>query len=282
MHDQSTSLPFDDELFWAKVGFNNPLPKHHPEFGTCWLWHGSLNNWGYGEVGRWEDRKVKLYKAHRYAYERASGEPIPDGMWVLHTCDCPACVRCDDVGWYELRGVRHPRRGHLWLGTDKDNSDDKIDKGRAVYVGHSYGDDHWTHRNPGASPVIGKSGEENPAATFTDDDIRAIRRRYAEGDISQLALAKEFGITQTNIGHIVRRATWAHVDDPDAPPAQPRVFASRQGEACGHAKITADDVREMRALHAAGASLGTLAAQFGIGKPNVCLIVNRKTWQNLD
>jgi hypothetical protein len=187
-------------------------------------------------------------------------------MKVCHTCDTPPCV--------------NPL--HLFLGTDKDNSDDKIAKGRAVYVAHSFGDDHWTHRNPGASPIIGKRGEENPAAKFTEADIIAIRRRYAEGDISQLILAKEWGTEQTVIGQIVSGKRWAHVEDPDAPPAKPRVFASRQGEACGHAKITDADVIAIRARYAAGGiSMKALGREYGISAPSVCLMVQRKTWTHI-
>jgi hypothetical protein len=40
--------------------------------------------------------------------------PIPDGMLVLHTCDNPPCVNPD----------------HLYLGTWKDNMQDRIKRGR--------------------------------------------------------------------------------------------------------------------------------------------------------
>lgn len=51
---------------------------------------------------------------HRYMYELAYG-PIPDGMWVLHRCDNPKCVRPT----------------HLFLGTIADNNQDKARKGRS-------------------------------------------------------------------------------------------------------------------------------------------------------
>jgi hypothetical protein len=93
---------------------------------ACWEWQGTHRPKGYGIVSR---GRHPIY-AHRFAFEIAYG-PIPEGMMVCHTCDNPACVRNDDEGWYEVNGVLLPRRGHLFLGTTKDNTADKIAKGRA-------------------------------------------------------------------------------------------------------------------------------------------------------
>ncbi len=76
----------------------------------CWLWMGSTRSGGYGGFHVGGTTKVG---AHRYAYERANG-PIPHGLWVLHRCDTPTCVRPD----------------HLFLGTAIDNYRDMVAKGR--------------------------------------------------------------------------------------------------------------------------------------------------------
>lgn len=75
----------------------------------CKVWTGSQNGSGYGE------RRInwKKYYVHRLAWEEANG-PIPDGMFVLHHCDNPAC--------YEPT--------HLFLGTHQDNMADMAAKGR--------------------------------------------------------------------------------------------------------------------------------------------------------
>jgi hypothetical protein len=56
----------------------------------CLIWTGARNDSGYGSV------KVggRVLKAHRYAYEVATGKPIPEGMDIGHQChdddlDCP-------------------------------------------------------------------------------------------------------------------------------------------------------------------------------------------------
>lgn len=75
----------------------------------CLVWQGGVQSKGYGTIrcnGKYE-------KTHRIAYLAAFGE-IPDGMHVLHKCDNRRC--CEP--------------SHLFLGTNADNIEDKMRKGR--------------------------------------------------------------------------------------------------------------------------------------------------------
>jgi hypothetical protein len=75
----------------------------------CLEWTGSRLPRGYGHLkAAGKDRY-----AHRLTWELAHG-PIPDGMYVCHTCDNPPC--CEIT--------------HLWLGTPTDNAADRDAKGR--------------------------------------------------------------------------------------------------------------------------------------------------------
>lgn len=93
--------------FWDKVDREGPV---HPTLNTnCWVWIASRNKKGYGHL---RARGTIAY-AHRLAWELKRG-PIPEGLWVLHRCDNPWCVRPD----------------HLFLGTHKDNVADCTAKKR--------------------------------------------------------------------------------------------------------------------------------------------------------
>jgi hypothetical protein len=98
--------------FWDFVNENGPTPTHRPELGSCWEWTGTRLPYGYGLVAKRSKEAPDPY-AHHFAWRSARG-PIPSGLWVLHHCDNPPCVR----------------PSHLWLGTAADNAQDRERKGR--------------------------------------------------------------------------------------------------------------------------------------------------------
>ncbi|OZC80251.1 hypothetical protein CH274_13530 [Rhodococcus sp. 06-418-5] len=76
---------------WSVVRLPESMAAKVTVMNGCWLWTGSLNNKGYGQVG--VGGRVKL--AHRVAYELLIG-PIPEGLQLDHVrargCEHKNCV----------------------------------------------------------------------------------------------------------------------------------------------------------------------------------------------
>lgn len=57
---------------------------------------------------------------------------------------------------------------------------------------------------------------------------------------------------------------------------------ARRGERNGSAKITADQVRAIRAAYEAGVGPAALGRQYGLHRNYVLRIVNGETWAHID
>lgn len=121
--------------------------------GDCWLWVGGKNHEGYGVL----HINGRLTRAHRASYIAFKGD-IPADRIIMHTCDNPTCVNPE----------------HLLLGTHKNNSDDKIHKGR-----------HCNRK-------------------LTEGDVEIIRKY--DGTIEKIAIM--FGVSASTIARIKCGRIW--------------------------------------------------------------------------
>lgn len=99
--------------------------------------------------------------------------PIPEGLFVLHSCDNPSCIEID----------------HLFLGTQKENIQDAVKKGRYV--------SNWKPQ----------PGELHPMAKITEAVIPSIRSDSRPA--WQIGL--EYGISATQVRRIKNHQSWSHV-----------------------------------------------------------------------
>lgn len=155
-----------DQRFWRYV---------QPVSVGCWEWQGTTNEYGYGVIGRGA-RGTGLVKAHRLAYEIARGSQLRRDQLVCHHCDNPRCVNPD----------------HLFVGTHRDNSDDKWRKGR------------------GSPPPL-LLGSQNPSAKLTEGLIPEVFRLRRLG-LTTYQIADVFDISRNAICCVLNRKTWRHVN----------------------------------------------------------------------
>lgn len=175
---------------WGKVDKDGPIPEYGAKYGNCWPRRGSsVNEYSVISVN---DRKLL---ATHYAWELASGERFPDGLWALHACDNPRCIRQDGpLGTYDVNGTLYPRYGHLWLGDHNANMADAKNKGRVSRLG-------------GPSLL----GVAHPMAKLDDAAVIAIRHDYALGAPTEM-LAMHHLVTEATIMDVVKRKTWRHLN----------------------------------------------------------------------
>lgn len=137
----------------------------------CWPWQGmKLVNPKYpNDVrGRFKFGRIAYY-THRVAWTLANG-PIGRGLCVCHSCDFPLC--CNP--------------SHLFLGTPRENSDDREAKRRG-------------------KPL---AGVLNGMCKIKPEDVLEILRRYCEGGVSARKLGELFGISETQTFRIIHGETW--------------------------------------------------------------------------
>lgn len=127
----------------------------------CWLWNAAKSKHGYGSfcvLG-------KTFRAHRISWVIKNGD-ILDNLFVLHKCDNPSCVNPE----------------HLFLGTQKDNIIDCVNKGRNA------------------------RGNVHPKSKLTNEQVLKIKA--LKNKCTAIAIARIFGVDRSTINQIHRGQIW--------------------------------------------------------------------------
>jgi hypothetical protein len=129
-------------------------------------------------TGQWDPFDYALFcidgRMRKASHEalRLAGVVLLDEQVACHRCDTPPCVNPD----------------HLYAGTMADNARDRSVRGR----------DGGPKRR----------GEGNGRAKLTAEQVAQVRALWATGRHTKRGLSRQFGVSDTQIGHIVTGRQW--------------------------------------------------------------------------
>lgn len=208
-------LPVD--LFWSKVDAKDAK--------ECWHWLGEKMGAGL-TYGRFRFAGKKYY-AHRLSYYLHYGED-PGSRFVCHSCDNPICC--------------NPH--HLWLGTNSENGNDKISKGR----------------NP--------KGSTHGLSVLTEEKVSRIAELLKDSKLTFAEIGAMYGVSVEAVSSIRAGQTWKHVTGG-------RVAHNR-----ATAKLNKAKASEIKKLLADGVSYRRIAPLYGVTPATVYDIWMGNTWKD--
>ncbi len=292
-------VPTVIERFYAKI---SKIPTEN----GCLDWTGHLSR-GYGRFSIGDE----FFQSHRFAWELVNG-PIPEGMFVCHHCDRRSCCRVDHLF---LGTQADNMRDREAKGRGADHSGEKHGRAKlteaqvieirsprfagwsqpaiAEHFGVSRGTigfillrKNWTHLdNSGDLPVpnaaergCNAKGETHPNAKLTETQILEMRSEKFAG-WSQSAISEHFGVSRGQVGRILNRERWAHLNGDEDAPVQYRPIA---GETIGTSKLTEAAVLEIRSGEKfSGWTRNEIAEHFGVSRSAIMGVLSRKTWKHI-
>ena len=214
--------------FWNKVDCKDDV--------DCWEWTASKIHNGYGQKG-WsgdDGDKYKPWLAHRLSWMIAHRRFIPRGNVIMHMCDNPSCVN----------------PSHLSLGTQLDNINDKVNKGR-----QACGDD------------VAIYGERHGHTQLTNNLVDAMAHSLRLG-LTRKRVAEKYGVKYGIVKRIASGTDWIHITG--GPIDCVRELPSQQKK-----KVSQQQIDNLYNLYKQGISQTVLAPMFGISQSTVSNILRR-------
>jgi hypothetical protein len=151
------------DRFWSYV--------ENSSGADCWQWLGCFNRKGYGtfSIGNSSGLRNSSELAHRVAWELLKA-PIPEGRHVLHHCDNTGCVN----------------PGHLFLGDDRINAEDRNAKGRTA------------------------KGERNGMHKLTQNDVDWVHVYANQAGWTGMFIAECLGISKSTVYSVLNDEGWRY------------------------------------------------------------------------
>jgi len=250
---------------------NGPVSEYTPSLGYCWLYTGAQSSEGYGSIYvKTSDGKNRRPPAHRVAYSLHVGLDVPANMVVRHLCHNKLCVR----------------PGHLVIGTDADNANDRVKKNKL---------DAKNGKTPTKHKVFPKAKTLMEAfylrvnKTETCHEwIGTLKHGYGQFSTAtaKWTLATRWIYEQTFgpipeglfIMHKCDNRKCVRPDHLQSGTHTANMVDMQQKHRHGSFKLTAAEVLELRELYANGVPYTDIETEYGISHSTVVRIVSGETY----
>lgn len=162
---------YDDGWKPSEKSQNHKMIEYEVDERGCWVCtsHGYKNPKKRPQV----KRNGKMLIISRVVYEHHNNEKIPEGLFVLHSCDNKKCINPE----------------HLRLGTQKENMEDMYSRDRQPYL----------------------KGSKSGSTELTEKDVYEIKYLYISGSMTSLEISKLYPVKVSRVQEICRDNGWEHV-----------------------------------------------------------------------
>jgi hypothetical protein len=129
--------------------------------------------------------------------EQDCGYTTPCWVWQRSTVVGYGCLRIDNKTYYAHRTYYEHFVGPIPAGLDLDH----LCRNRACV-------------NPDHLEAVTRAENlrRGDRTVLTEDGVREIRRRYAEGGVYQRELAEEYGVSPVTIHSVIARKSWKDIE----------------------------------------------------------------------
>ena len=157
--------------------------SHTVRMDNCIEWSGAFDK---NEVPKysatWNGKRG--ISARRIVYKASIGE-LADDMCVVPVCQNKRCVR----------------QSHM----------KKVSKEESLALAWNnaaHGNEHGWAKHPELRPF----GSRNGQSKLSESDVSDIRKMHTRGNITQVELARKFGVKKSTVCSVINRKTWTHVE----------------------------------------------------------------------
>jgi|ERR1700722_10325618 len=254
------------ERLWAKVTRGGA--------DECWLWCGRVEHNGVGVLTSYRNH----IRAHKAAYMVTNNTEVPTGKYVIQTCNNRLCCNPSHL----ILSDKRRRNGDK---TEEDRFWGKVNKDGPMPTPGKCDGNCWEWRAKILqSTGYGEFSVRNDDGTNGSKLAHRMSYELTFGEIpdgmnvchacdNRKCLRPEHlfaGTQKENVQDAIAKNRWA------------KEKPNQKGEKSHKAKLTEEEVLEIRRLHATG-TMGyrKLSAKFGVNTGTIRAILIRQTWRHI-